>query len=220
MSALTKLWIHASVLGKNIKAETCRSSFWMNHDITGRGGITRVWLHTWLRSPSLSPPPTHTHWTINSSGSRSGFKTPLSAGCKFLPASVTVNQLIQHTFNSCQSALISAKTATLWHCCLDTNLHKWTQSCWFSVVVFIRPQSLRVSRYSRPKDFLEVKDFLDVIDMLFPRSIAGLAVFFRHFAQGWGEEKKKRERQREREKEAAGGSPVVSPNPGKKRKEK
>lgn len=37
--------------------------------------------------------------------------------------------------------------------------------------------------------------------MLFPRSIAGLAVFFRHFAQGWGEEKKKRERQREREKE-------------------
>lgn len=127
------------------------------------------------------------------------FKTPLSAGCKFLPASVTVNQLIQHTFNSCQSALISAKTATLWHCCLDTNLHKWTQSCWFSVVVFIRrPQSLRVSRYSRPKDFLEVKDFLDVIDMLFPRSIAGLAVFFRHFAQGWGEEKKKRERQRER----------------------
>lgn len=173
-----------------------------------------------IKIPFSPPTHTHTHWTINSSGSRSGFKTPLSAGCKFLPASVTVNQLIQHTFNSCQSALISAKTATLWHCCLDTNLHKWTQSCWFSVVVFIRPQSLRVSRYSRPKDFLEVKDFLDVIDMLFPRSIAGLAVFFRHFAQGWGEEKKKRERQREREKEAAGGSPVVSPNPGKKKKRK
>lgn len=218
MSALTKLWIHASVLGKNIKAETCRSSFWMNHDIT-RGGHHASLTSHMIKIPFSPHTHRQTHWTINSSGSRSGFKTPLSAGCKFLPASVTVNQLIQHTFNSCQSALISAKTATLWHCCLDTNLHKWTQSCWFSVVVFIRrPQSLRVSRYSRPKDFLEVKDFLDVIDMLFPRSIAGLAVFFRHFAQGWGEEKKKRER--DRGKEAAGGSPVVSPNPGKKRKEK
>lgn len=190
----------------------------MNHDITGRGGHHASLTSHMIKIPFSPPPHTHTHWTINSSGSRSGFKTPLSAGCKFLPASVTVNQLIQHTFNSCQSALISAKTATLWHCCLDTNLHKWTQSCWFSVVVFIRPQSLRVSRYSRPKDFLEVKDFLDVIDMLFPRSIAGLAVFFRHFAQGWGEEKKKkRETERKRLPEDHQSS---HPTQEKKRKEK
>ena len=55
-----------------------------------------------------------------------------------------------------------------------------------------------LSCYSRPKDFLEVKYLLDIIDMLFPRSIAGLAVFFRHFAAGWGggEEEEQEERRR------------------------
>lgn len=42
----------------------------------------------------------------------------------------------------------------------------------------------RVGSYSRPEDFLEVKDALDVIDVLLPGQVAGLAVFFRHFAPG------------------------------------
>lgn len=57
--------------------------------------------------------------------------------------------------------------------CFTVHLHNCIQSF---------PVSVYVAVYSRPKDFLEVKDLLDIIDMLFPRSIAGLAVFFRHFA--------------------------------------
>ena len=93
--------------------------------------------------------------------------------------------------------------------------------------------------YSRPKDFLEVKDLLDVLDVLFPRSIAGLAVFFRHFSPGVeggkqnkekkkkkGEkkkEKKKSRRRRRRRRDAAGGSappPQTSNTQKKKEKEK
>lgn len=38
--------------------------------------------------------------------------------------------------------------------------------------------------YSRPKDFLEVEYLLDVVDVLLPRAVAGLAVLFRHFSPG------------------------------------
>lgn len=39
-------------------------------------------------------------------------------------------------------------------------------------------------KYSRPKDFLKVEYLLDVVDVLLPRAVAGLAVLFRHFSQG------------------------------------
>lgn len=38
--------------------------------------------------------------------------------------------------------------------------------------------------YSRPKDFFEVEYLLDVVDVLLPRAVAGLAVLFRHFSRG------------------------------------
>lgn len=42
--------------------------------------------------------------------------------------------------------------------------------------------------HSRSEHFLEVKDLLDVIDVLLPGSVARLAVFFRHFAQKEGQQ--------------------------------
>lgn len=60
--------------------------------------------------------------------------------------------------------------------------------------------ALQPPLYSRSEDFLKVKDVLDVIYVLFPRAVAGLAVFLRHFAPGrrWGGEEGGGEKMRRR----------------------
>lgn len=78
---------------------------------------------------------------------------------------------------------ISVQSGSMCHCCLPL-IHSCILKNKTNKKKFLIACKAALSRYSRPKDFLEVKYFLDIIDTLFPRSIAGLAVFFRHFAPG------------------------------------
>lgn len=72
--------------------------------------------------------------------------------------------------------------------------------------------------YSRPKDFLEVEYLLDVVDVLLPRAVAGLAVLLRHVSPGRlagrtrkpGTVEEGREEEEEERRGHAAGGPLLS----------